>query len=70
MSFSAFILFFVIVVWLSWGPRWLLHKLNSGKEQSPFYRRLYQLRHALPVLTSYALMALLKLIYQYVEASK
>lgn len=69
MSFSAFVLFFIIVIWLSWGPRWLLGKLEVRKERSPVYHRLYELRHALPVITSYALMALLKLIYQYFETS-
>lgn len=69
MSFSAFVLFFCIILWLSFGPKWLLHKVYSKKDSSSFYSALYKFRYALPILTTYLIMALLKIVFQYLEGN-
>ncbi len=69
MSFSAFVLFFIIALWLSFGPKWLLRKGHSQKDNSLLYSTLYKIRYALPVLTSYLVMALLKVVYQCLEGN-
>lgn len=69
MSFSTFVLFFLIVLWLSFGPKWLLRKVHSRKDNSLIYSTLYKIKYALPALTSYLVMALLKVVYQCLEGN-
>lgn len=69
MSFSAFFLLFLLVVWLAYVPNWLLRQIQSKKDTSTLYGALYKGRHAMPALLFYLFMTLLKIIYQFFESN-
>jgi len=47
MSFSAFALFYGIIVWLGLGQKMLLRQINARKDRSAFYNGLFRHRYTL-----------------------
>lgn len=47
MSFSAFVLFYGIVLWLVFGQKMLLGQITARRERSAFYQGLFRYRYAL-----------------------
>lgn len=41
MSFSAFVLFYAIILWLTFGQKWLVSKVSTKKDTNPFYRTVF-----------------------------
>lgn len=62
MSFSAFALFFCIVLWLIFGQKWLTAKIESRKGRGGLYQTAYKLRYALPLLI-YVIIELVARLY-------
>ena len=42
MSFSAFVLFYAIILWLIFGQKWLVSKVDAKKDTNPFYRTVHK----------------------------
>ena len=64
MSFPAFVLFFCIVLYLSFGARWVLSKINTQKNMSPFYEAVYSFRYALLFVISNLGIELAVILYR------
>lgn len=69
MSFSAFLLFFLLVIWLAFVPKWMLRQIQPKKDKNTLYSALHKIKHALPVLLFYLFVALVKVIYQHFETT-
>ena len=65
MSFPAFVLFFCVVLWLSFGPKWLFSKISAQKDKSSFYKAVYTFRYALLVIVSNLGVELVIILYEF-----
>ena len=65
MSFSAFILFFCVVLWLSFGAKWVLSVISAKKNMNPFYKAVFSFRYALLFVISNLGIELVVILYQY-----
>lgn len=68
MSFSAFALFYGIILWLVFGQKMLLSQLSTRKDKSPFWKGLFNYRYALLSVMINLVLELALILYKVVSS--
>lgn len=68
MSFSAFALFYGIILWLVFGQKMLLSKISAQKDKSRFYKVLFTYRCALLSVVINLILELALILYKAVSS--
>lgn len=58
MSFSAFLVFYALILWLTFGHKWLLSEAGAKKDTNPFYGTVYRFRY----LAGIAIQVIIELV--------
>ncbi len=68
MSFSAFALFYGIILWLVFGQKMLLSHISDRKDKSPFWKGLFNYRYALLSVMINLVLELALILYKVVSS--
>lgn len=55
MSFSAFLVAYLIILWLAFGQKWLVNAIEARKDTSAFFAVVYKLRFLLFVALQFVI---------------